>query len=490
MKKQRTAALLLTLLALGTAASCGSTDSGNATDTANAVSDTAAVTKEPSIYDTLPEQDYGGYTFRILNNISNFAYTNMGEDGQTGETLDDVIFERNAKVEEALNITLKVEALDWEPNKTAIQNSVTAGEDAYDIYFNELHFVLGHALNSYLFDMSEIETLNFDNPWWDKSAITSASIGEPIYAAFGDLHLMYYECFFPVVFNKQIISNLDLEDPYTLVEEGAWTLDVMSEMAKAAQNDIDGDGKWTAADNYGYALFDHNNQGFINACNIDIVTKDGNNMPVWKGLTDEFVSVYDKLATTLFADPKNNAQSASGFKSTEHEASYVHTAMLDGHTLFYVEPLGSVKKMRDVDYEIGVLPMPKLDESQEDYRSYIYHGAGSMGIPKTNPDTDRTGVIAEYLAAYSHETVRQTYFDETLDFKYIQDDKGQAMLDIIFANGTVDLAKVYAWGGLADQIKTKLSRGNSDIASTFEKYASKTEAAIANTIEALNEAKE
>ncbi len=338
--------------------------------------------------------------------------------------------------------------------------------------------------------MSAIETLNFDNPWWDKSAIVSASIGEPIYAAFGDLHLMYYECFFPVVFNKKLVSDHDMEDPYTLVETGKWTLDKMAEMAKAVQSDVDGDSKWTDRDIFGYALFDHNNQGFINACNIDIVTKDENNMPVWNGLTDQFVRVYDKLAATLFADPKNNSQNASGFKATEHEAFYVHTAMKDGHALFYVEPLGSVKKMRDVDYEIGVLPMPKFDESQETYRSYIFNGAGSMGIPKTNPDTARTGVIAEYLAAYSHETVRQTYFDETLDFKYIQDDKGQAMLDIIFANGTVDLAKVYAWGGLADQIKTKLSKGDSDIASTFEKLASKTEAAIADTIEALNEAQE
>lgn len=487
MKSYRTAAILLTALTLGAAVSCGSSDPGTTADTTAAPVGTETTTAEPSIYDVLPEKDYGGYEFRILNNISNFAYTNMGEDGQTGESLNDAIFERNARIEDELNITFKIEALGWEENKNAIRTAVTAGEDVYDIYFNELHFVLEHALNGYLYDMAAIDTLNFDNPWWDKAAIASASIGDPIYAAFGDLHLMYYECFFPVVFNKQITSNLDLEDPYVLVEEGTWTIDKMSKMAKAAQNDIDGDGKWSVADVYGYSFWDHNNQGFINAAGVDIVTKDDKNMPVWKGLTDEFVTVYDKLIATLFADPKNNAQKASGFKS-ENGSEVVHVMMLEGKCLFYVEPLGSVKKMRDVDYEIGVLPMPKLDESQKEYRSYIYHGAGSMGIPKTNPDTARTGVVAEYLAAYSHETVRQTYFDETLDFKYIQDDKGQAMLDIIFSNGTVDLAKVYGWGGLATQIQNKLSGGKSDIASVFERFASKTEKAIADTIEALDNA--
>jgi hypothetical protein len=141
--------------------------------------------------------------------------------------------------------------------------------------------------------------------------------------------------------------------------------------------------------------------------------------------------------------------------------------------------------MRDVDYEIGVVPMPKYDEAQEAYRSYIYHGAGAMGIPKTNSDTARTGVIAEYLAAYSHETVKETYFNETLDFKYIQDEEGQKMLDIIFSNGTVDLTAVYGWGNVQTVIRQQLFGGKTEVVSRVEKLAAKIESGIADTIEAL-----
>ncbi|WP_289466314.1 hypothetical protein, partial [Klebsiella pneumoniae] len=74
---------------------------------------TAGISAEPSIYDVLQAQDYGGYEFRILNTTSNFAYTNIGEYGQTGEKLDDTIFERNNAAAEALNIQFSIESLKY-----------------------------------------------------------------------------------------------------------------------------------------------------------------------------------------------------------------------------------------------------------------------------------------------------------------------------------------------------------------------------------------
>ncbi|MGM9626246.1 MAG: hypothetical protein ACI3XM_11145 [Eubacteriales bacterium] len=481
----RTAACLCALLVTAASVSCGGapdTVPQTGTDTGAGQEETTQ-TAETSVYDSLKQEDFGGYGFRILNNTSNFAYTNMGLDGQTGESLDDVIYERNARVEDALNIKILIEDKGWDENKRTVENMVQAGEDFTDIYFNELYMVLGHALNGYLIDMTGIDTLNFDNPWWNKSAMESASIGDSIYTAFGDLHLMYYECFIPVVFNKQILNDLDLEDPYQLVRSGKWTIDRMSEMVKAAKYDMDGDGKWTVNDRYGLGVWEHNVMSLMSSAGVSIVSKGDNNLPVWNGLSESFINVYDKLIATLFADKSDNVVNASGFKS-DGTSEILHVMMQQGQVLFYIEPLGSVKKMRNVDYEIGVVPTPKYDEAQEEYQSYIYHGAGTMAIPKTNPDVARTGTVAEYLAAYSHETVMQTYFDETLDFKYIQDDEGQAMLDIIFSNGSVDLAKVYGWGDVGSKVQSALFAGKSDIVSTVEKVSAKIESAIAETIAA------
>lgn len=490
MNHKKTFTCLCAVLLLGaTAISCASqADDKTKKETEPAVTETSTTEAETTdpIYDVLPQADYAGYTFRILNNISNFAYTNMGAEGQTGEALDDVIYARNARVEEALNIKLQIDDKEWEDNKNAIANSVKAGEDLYDVYFNELYLVLGHASNNYLLDMTQIESLDFDNPWWNKKAIASAAIGTPIYAAFGDLHLMYYECFVPVVFNKSIINNLDLDDPYQLVKDNRWTIDVMSSMMKEAKIDVDGDSAWTITDQYPIAVYAHNSTGFLTAANVSLISKNADGIPVWNGVSDQFATAYNKLISAIFADKTDNAANATGYQG-DAGATLIHDMMKGGNVLFYIEPLGSIKKLRNVDYEIGVIPMPKYDEEQKEYCSYIFHGAGAMGIPKTNSNPERTGVIAEYLSAYAHDTVKSTYFDETLDFKYIQDEEGQQMLDIIFSNGSVDLSAVYDWGGLRGRISDSLYAGKSDIVSTVEKSSKAITRAIEKTLAAFEE---
>ena len=56
-----------------------------------------------------------------------------------------------------------------------------------------------------------------------------------------------------LIFNKEIVKELNFDDPYDLVEAGTWTYDVMWQMMKAAaDNTVDGDpNEWTEDDRYG-----------------------------------------------------------------------------------------------------------------------------------------------------------------------------------------------------------------------------------------------
>lgn len=152
--------------------------------------------------------------------------------------------------------------------------------------------------------------------------------------------------------------------------------------------------------------------------------------------------------------------------------------------MFYEEPLGSIKKFRDVDFEVGLLPMPKFDEAQTEYISYIYHGADAVTIPVTNGQTDRTGVILEMFGAKSRQLMRSVYFDTTLDFKYIQDQESSEMMDIMFSSGVFDLGSIYGWGNATTTAYQQLLNQNTDIASKLQALSSATEAEVAQTIEA------
>ena len=309
-----TAAALAALLLLGTMTACAGDQTEQQQGTLdNGTQVTAAVTAEPGIYDVLQAQDYGGYEFRILNNSSNFAYTNIGELGQTGEKLDDTVYERNNAAAEALNIRFSIDTKDWNETGSLIRNACAAGEDVYDIFSCGTDRLMKLALEGYVVDASEIETLSFDNPWWNRNAIDSVAIGDSVYAFFGDLHLGFFESFMTVIFNKTMLLELDLDDPYQMVRENRWTMDAMTEMMMEAKSDVDGDGKWTVNDRYPFTMYEGNASiAFLVTGTSDLIHRDSENLPVWTGLDEQIIDIYNKVAGTFFAEKNHNAGYASG----------------------------------------------------------------------------------------------------------------------------------------------------------------------------------
>lgn len=482
MKNTRFASVLLLIaVILSVLVSCGSKNEA-ANETAVTSGDTIAETEvTTSIYDDLPTGDYGGYNFRILNNWSNFAYTSFGEEGLTGEVLDDAIYERNTVVAELLNITFEIQQLRWDDNDTALKKSVLANDDAYDIYFNEGSYEAVHAQNGYVVDMKGIKSLNPDAPWWNQVATESIRIGSPLYYLYGDLHLMYYECYCGMLMNTTACESVGLEIPYEIVSGGGWTIDRAAEYVKSGYLDLNGDSAVTADDQFGIGMHHHNAISFITGADLEIVERDANNLPVWNGLDDRFVTRYTTVAEKIFGD--KNLVCNGDTKGIGSLDRTVNTMFGLGRLIFFVEPLGALGLYRDCEFEIGIIPVPKYDEAQDEYYSYIYRGAPAMGIPVTNTDLERTGVVAENLCAHSLKMVRQTYFDVTLDFKRIQDKESQEMLDIIFANGKASLANVYGWANFAGDMSTRIGKGSTDIASFAASRENKLVAAIQATID-------
>ncbi|MBO7404817.1 MAG: hypothetical protein J6V24_07620 [Clostridia bacterium] len=434
----------------------------------------------------LPEADYDGYEVRVLNNISNFAYTNIGEEGLTGESLDDAVFNRNKSVEEALNVTFTIEKREYSDTSATIQKVVSAGEDVYDFYTCDLNILLGHAMSGYVMNAKYVDTIQFDQPWWNKQAIDSVSIGDAIYGFFGDLHTGYFESHNVAAFNKRILTDLNLPDPYELVHNNEWTLDKMIAMMDAAKMDLDGDGSWTVEDQYGLSMFQGNwSLAFITGGDAFIVEKDENNLPVWNGISERFLTVFE-AATSIFDESSNNAINARG--TLPGNLELYRLMFIYDRVLFLVTQIGVLKNMRDVNFELGVVPSPKFDQTQADYVSLIFQGANAVGIPMTNPDAERTGVVLDYLAALSTDTVRDVYINQTLDFKYIQDRESQEMLDIILSTGTFEIAAVYDWGGIAGQVMTLLNAGKNTLASTAAKVEKRVVKAMEETVATFEKA--
>ena len=104
----------------------------------------------------------------------------------------------------------------------------------------------------------------------------------------------------------------------------------------------------------------------------------------------------------------------------------------EGRSLFLLGYLRAVERLRGMETDFGILPMPKLDEHQSEYGHWV-HGC-ALAIPAFHDDVtlDRIGFMLEAIAAESRYTVIPAYYDVQLTRKFARDDESREMLDIIF----------------------------------------------------------
>ena len=82
----------------------------------------------------------------------------------------------------------------------------------------------------------------------------------------------------------------------------------------------------------------------------------------------------------------------------------------------------------EIDY--GIIPMPKMDDSQEDYVTYNF-GTYYMAILLTAADPEMSAVMLEALNAESYKNVVNVYYDTALKNKYSRDEESRKMIDLI-----------------------------------------------------------
>ncbi|MBR4000220.1 MAG: hypothetical protein IKI93_17975, partial [Clostridia bacterium] len=204
-------------------------------------------------------------------------------------------------------------------------------------------------------------------------------------------------------------------------------------------------------------------------------TKDENGIPAITAFDDHFIASYEKMVETLFSD-KNYMLLSENF----------HTAFKEGYALFYSEPIGSLKKLRDMDAEFGIVPVPKLDENQGDYVSNISLYAAFCGIPIT-ADAERTSIVLENLCAQSFGDLRQAYEDDTLNFKYIRDRESSEMLNLIFSTGRYSLLDALGITQLSSVIATNAETGNTSISSALKSVDKVMNKSLERTVKKIME---
>jgi hypothetical protein len=112
----------------------------------------------------------------------------------------------------------------------------------------------------------------------------------------------------------------------------------------------------------------------------------------------------------------------------------------------------------------GILPVPKYDQHQQDYASFVNGSTGLVMVAKTEKDTEFVGAIMDAMACYNYEHVTPNMFQVVTKLQVAQDPASARMVDLIIRNRVFDLG-YFADLGVSNLVRDSLISGRAEIAS-------------------------
>lgn len=428
-------ALLLTASAI---VSCGSSDKKNDAVTTTPVDTNVTQTQEieaqrPNHKVPTDSLDFGGEELlQLYMEWQGYLFYFFAEE-ENGDVMNDAIYRRNRKVEEDLNIKIKKESCGTNhmQQNDSLRPTILANEDVYD-------FVFGHCIGyndtwsseGYLYNLDELPYIDMNAEWWNKAQMDILRLGENTYFAVND---MMIPCPYVIFFSKDMVTRLDMEDPYQLVYDGRWTLDKLTEMARAAVADVNGDGKMTADDSWGITANEISKYiSFMTGSGQYITDRDADGkirLALNTEKTQHLMEIFSEMT-------KNNVV----YMPPSMDRSDMLTLNSD-RLMFQMDAISDAEYLRDFTVDFGFLPYPKYDEKQEDYISLDWGGLLSVPCTITNPEM--IGAAMELLAWGSAEEVIPTYYDTILTGKLARDENSVKMMDLLFDTITYEIGGSY-----------------------------------------------
>ena len=396
-----------------------------------------------------PRVDAGGYLLDDVPDGLNFNETvtilywsdvEMPEffvEEMMGDNVDDAIYNRNLDTETRLGIKLE-----WVGEKgnydnranfvNKAQNSVNSGGE-YDIFAGYSMTGATLAVNGLAQDLNTLDYLDFSKPWWPESLIGQATMNGKLYFASGDISTNMLHMMYAVFFNKQMLTDFDLENPYELVQNGKWTYTKMFEMA----TDIymsSGSPTPTIDDRYGFATSAIHFDAFFTGAGFTTIEKDANGRLMISPLfnTERTVKLLEDICDFMW---------------NSGDAYYGATGDIfrRGNTLFTLDrSYMALLRKDEITFDYGILPVPKFEEAQEKYVTCLGFPYTMYSISIASKIPTATAATLEVLCSEAYRKTTPMLFENTMKYRYTSDNESAQMYDIIRESVSIDIGRIFS----------------------------------------------
>jgi len=428
---------------------------------------------------SIPQKDLGGYEFKIMDFNSGRWDRNASNPTPftkaMGNMLDNTEKFLNCKIT-AMNSANPGEIIN------AAQPAILSGDKYADLIVTTqwaYGFFMGAGIVQ---DLNNLKC-NWNAPWWNQNIRQMSTVQGKTYAANGSFIFDAAQSWM-LYYNGTLWNQLNLPDPYELVNSGKWTIDLFAKYAKLATQDLNGDGKMdTTNDQWGVVAPDGDfcRAFYLSGGNHYFKEVDGK-FQLAVGDPDSITYV-NKMRQMNVID---KSVSPKGTDGADGQHWYVQQ-FIDGKALFmaYMPGTGGLTDMQD---DWGAMPLPKASESQANYMTGVDWNASVCGVTITNQDIDKDALILDALGYFGNDLqgiywpdYTQTYWrheqqDADIVKNYIAG-KGVYDIGIIMSNVQSSFSSAQGlvfnsmYGGVSDlasAVKAQQDKINTDVQMYFD----------------------
>ncbi len=355
------------------------------------------------------------------------------------DSVKNAIFTRNARVEEQFEVELEFTGT---PGNYSNQNSFVntcinstqSGADAHDIFCG--YSMTGATLmtQGIAQDMTQYDIMEFDKPWWPSTLIEKATIHDGIYFASGDISTMYLYMMYGCFFNKEMF--IDINGPvstlYDLVYDKQWTLDKLIEFSTGVFSEQNSDNIPSEGDRFGFVTTNIHFDAFYTAADLCTVTTGGDGDLILSGdlASQKTIDLLTKVCSFLYDTGDCWTQNSNTIFSQEQALFTIDRVYL------------ASGKLKESDFDFGILPVPKYTAEQEDYRTCMAFPFTNYVLSTASPNASAAAATLELMAYQSYLLITPALFEESMKVRYADAGDDSLMYDIIRENVVIDLGRL------------------------------------------------
>ena len=389
----------------------------------------------------------------------------LPEDDDETYSVNVAVANRNAKVEELLNVVIvPKETIGMQSMVSHMREYFVSPDTSYDIVGVYQYFDMGLAFGQdagSFYNYNNIDEdemfLHPEADYWDTNCYNIISYEGAAYWITGDLSQSWLSTMFVSYVNAEMWKQYEDEikqltgvdgDIYDLVYAGKWTMDLWCDLNQLVHINQDGDdSKVTVDDQHGFI-------GYSNASGINNVIVDcmfsGAHVTFSKINADGTpVMDYNNKALKDYVNATRELWNES--KSCTIPYNGDMTAMdifANGKSLMTVNTLAEAElSLADMTADYYILPPPKSVESQKDYATTVGDSTNQFGIPTNTENLAASTATLEALGYFSKKIVTPEYYNNCLKGRYTRGDSDKAADMIDFVRSKVYTDFLLIWTG-------------------------------------------